>query len=107
MWRFVETNSRSLPRPELIPLLGLLGPLDQPSRLAEQAFARHGVGDDAELARPLGIDRLTRANQLGGLGRADQARQPLRSAPTGHPPDLHLRPPHFLLPLAPPHALSH
>src|SRR5437588_12313305 len=94
---FAEANGLSLPPPERFPLVGLVSPLNQPLGLVKEALAGNSIEDDAELARPLGIDRLTRANQLGSQGRADQARQPLRSAPTGNQADLHLRQTNFRL----------
>ena len=94
---FAEADGLSLFLPKRFPLFGLLRPFDQSHRLFQKPLAGNGVEDDAQLPRSLGIDRFAGANQLGSQCRPDQARQPLRAAPAGDYPKLHLGQPDFCL----------
>ena len=78
-----QADSQLLARTHFFPVTGQIRPFEQALRLLDELLDRHHVEDHAALACFHAVNCLAGTDHLGGEGRADEARQPLRAAPAG------------------------
>src|SRR5581483_7605732 len=67
----------------LFPGAGSSSPLYQALGLVEESFTWNSIEDQAYLPSSLGVDCISRADNLRRQGRTDDSRQSLGSAPAG------------------------